>query len=86
MDIPSYNESMVVIRLREPKKHNIPELLRKIDGAFMSRANTLVTPGSEMINAMNIVCTPVIQRMMEEKETARRRARSAARKKAQPAK
>jgi len=64
-DVPSLDESMVVIRFREPKRHNIPALLDRIDGARMSRPNTMVVPGGKMSFAMEVVCTPVIHRLME---------------------
>ena len=66
-DIPSLDESMVVIRFREPNKYDFPYLMRKIDGAFMSRPNTMVVPGGKMAHAMEVVCTPIIHRMMEQK-------------------
>ena len=66
-DVPALDESIVVIRFREPKKHDFPMLMRKIEGAYMSRPNTLVVPGGKMGHAMEVVCTPIIHRMMEEK-------------------
>lgn len=66
-DIPTPDESIVVIRFREPKKHRFPPLLRQIRGSFMSRPNTLVAPGGEMGNAMEIICTPLIHEMVERK-------------------
>jgi len=35
-----------------------------LDGAFMSRRNTLVVPGGKMGFAMEIVLTPIIETMM----------------------
>jgi len=64
-DVPTQDESMVVIRFREPKRYNILDLLDRIDGARMSRPNTMVVPGGEMAYAMEVVCTPVIHRLME---------------------
>lgn len=64
-DIPTYDESIVVVRFREPKKFDFPWLLRQIHGSFMSRPNTLVAPGGEMGNAMEIICTPIIHEMLE---------------------
>jgi phosphoribulokinase len=64
MDIPTDDECMVVIRFREPKKHDIPYLLKKIDGAFMSRANAIVIPGGEMAAAINFICAPIVQCLM----------------------
>jgi phosphoribulokinase len=66
-EIPTLDESMVVIRFREPQKFDFPYLMRKIDGAFMSRPNSMVVPGGKMAHAMEIVCTPIIHGMMEKK-------------------
>ncbi|MFN4324097.1 MAG: phosphoribulokinase, partial [Aeromonas media] len=43
--IPSLDESMLVIRFRGIKQVDFPYLLSMIDGAFMSRMNTIVVPG-----------------------------------------
>ena len=71
-DVPSLDESMVVIRFREPKKYDFPDLMRKIDGAFMSRPNTMVVPGGKMDHAMEVVCTPIIREMIEKKRKKRK--------------
>jgi len=60
--VPSEAESVVVIRFREPKKYNMPYLLKRIDGAFMSRANTMVIDGGEMQHALDIICAPMIEK------------------------
>ena len=53
-DIPSLDESFVVIRFRGMKNVDYPYYLRMIDGAFMSRMNTLVVPGGKMVFAMEL--------------------------------
>ncbi|NOZ51576.1 MAG: phosphoribulokinase [Gammaproteobacteria bacterium] len=63
-EVASADESMVVIRFREPKKFDFPDLLNRIHNAFMSRPNTLVVPGGEMRNAMEIICTPLVQALL----------------------
>ncbi len=66
-DIPTPDESYVVIRFTDPKKHNVdfPYLLSMLDGSAMSRRNSLVVPGGKMGFAMEIVLTPIIEDMME---------------------
>jgi phosphoribulokinase len=64
-EIPEQEESMVVIRFREPSRHDFPALLDRIDGAFMSRPNTLVVPGGTMLLAMELICTPLVCRLLE---------------------
>ncbi len=67
-DIPTPDESFVVIRFRDPKKFktNFPELLAMLEGSFMSRRNDLVVPGGKMGFAMEIILQPIIETMMEE--------------------
>ena len=64
-DVPTDNESIVVIRFREPYRFNFPELLRKIHGSFMSRPNTLVIPGSYIGHALEVICAPLIYQLCE---------------------
>lgn len=63
--IPDTSECIVVIRFRYPKRFDFPYLLSKIDGAKMSRANTIVISGSQMQQAMNVICTPLIHNLIE---------------------
>ncbi|AKH19590.1 phosphoribulokinase [Sedimenticola thiotaurini] len=64
-DIPENDESMVVISFREPRNHDFAYLLNRIDGAFMSRRNSLVVPGGKMEFAMEILLNPLVHEMME---------------------
>jgi phosphoribulokinase len=66
-DIPTPDESFVVIRFRDPKKFDIdfPYLLSMIHDSFMSRRNTIVVPGGKMGYAMEVILEPVIEQMME---------------------
>ena len=70
-DIPTPDESFVVIRVKDPKKFDIdyPYLLAMLDGSFMSRRNNLVVPGGKMGFAMEIILTPIIERMMLARDT-----------------
>ena len=65
-DIPTPDESFVVIRFKDPKKFNtdFPYLLSMIDGSFMSRRNTIVVPGGKMGLAMEIILTPIMHNMI----------------------
>lgn len=65
-DIPTPDESFVVIRFRNPKKFDtdFPSLLTMINGSFMSRRNSIVVPGGKMGFAMEIILAPIIHNMM----------------------
>jgi phosphoribulokinase len=62
-DIPNADESLYVIRLREPKKYDIIYFLDNIPGAYLSRPNTLVIPGGKLQIAIEIICTPIIKNL-----------------------
>jgi phosphoribulokinase len=67
-DVPTADESMVVIRFANPKGIDFPYLLNMIDKSWMSRANTIVVPGGKMELAMQLIFTPFIWRMMDRKK------------------
>ncbi len=52
--IPTADESMLVIRFRDPKGIDFPYLLSMLHDSFMSRANTIVCPGGKMPLAMQL--------------------------------
>lgn len=66
-DIPTPDESFVVVRFADPKKFEIdfPYLLSMLDGSFMSRRNTIVLPGGKMGFAMEIILAPIMERIMD---------------------
>lgn len=63
-EIPETHECLVVIRFRDPKRYDFPQLLKKIDGAYMSRPNNMVISGSQMKQALDVICTPLIQELV----------------------
>ncbi len=69
-DIPTPDESFVVIRFRDPKKFNtdFPYLLNMIPNSFMSRRNTIVVPGGKMGFAMELILAPIIHDMIGRKK------------------
>ncbi len=66
-DIPTADESIVVIHFRDPQRFNFPDIQRRIPESFMSRPNTMVVPGGKMRLALRVICTPLIREMMENK-------------------
>jgi phosphoribulokinase len=69
-DIPNPDESMLVIRFRDPKGIDFPYLLSMLNDSFMSRANTIVCPGGKMTLAMQLIFTPMIWQLMDKKKRA----------------
>ncbi len=64
-EIPTADESMLVIRFRDPHGIDFPYLLSMLHDSFMSRPNTIVCPGGKMDLAMQLIFTPMILRLVE---------------------
>ena len=58
--IPTPDESLVVIRFRNPRGIDFPYLQSMISGSWMTRANSIVIPGGKMDLAMQLIFTPMI--------------------------
>jgi phosphoribulokinase len=67
-DVPSADESMLVIRFRNPKGIDMPYLLSMLHDSYMSRANTIVCPGGKMPLAMQLIFTPMLLQLMDRKK------------------
>ncbi|KAA0081901.1 phosphoribulokinase [Mycolicibacterium sp. P9-64] len=67
--IPTADESMLIIRFRDPHGIDFPYLLSMLHDAFMSRPNTIVCPGGKMDLAMQLVFTPMVWRLRERRLT-----------------
>jgi phosphoribulokinase len=68
--IPNADESMLVIRFRNPTGVDFPYLLSMLKDSFMSRANTIVCPGGKMPLAMQLIFTPMIWKLMDRRRRA----------------
>jgi phosphoribulokinase len=64
-DIPTPDESFVVIRFRNPAKFKVdfPYLLSMIKDSFISRRNTIVVPGGKMLLSMELILMPILHDM-----------------------
>jgi len=69
-DIPSADESFLVIRFANPKGIDLPYLLTMLHDSFMSRPNIIVVPGGKMELAMQLIFTPMILQLMDRKRRA----------------
>jgi len=68
-DIPTADESMLVIRFANPRGIDFPYLLSMLHDSMMTRPNTILCPGGKMSLAMQLIFTPMILRLVD----ARRR-------------
>ena len=62
--IPTPDESLVVIRFRNPRGIDFPYLVSMIHGSWMSRANSIVIPGNKQDLAMQLIFTPMVIRLI----------------------
>ncbi|MBT4219860.1 MAG: phosphoribulokinase [Rhodospirillaceae bacterium] len=69
-DIPTPDESLVVIRFRDPDDFGVdfPYLLSMLHDSWMSRRNSIVVPGGKMGLAMELILTPIIRNMLNNKK------------------
>ncbi|MDJ0821972.1 MAG: phosphoribulokinase [Paracoccaceae bacterium] len=70
--IPTPDESLIVIRFSNPRGIDFPYLTSMIHDSWMSRANSIVIPGNKLDLAMQLILTPLIERLV----TVARRARA----------
>ncbi len=68
--VPTPDESMVVIRFRDPHGIDFSYLVTMIHNSFMSRANSIVIPGGKLDLAMQLILTPLILQLVERKRRA----------------
>ncbi|MCB1332504.1 MAG: phosphoribulokinase [Roseivivax sp.] len=68
--IPTADESLVVIRFKNPRGIDFPYLMSMIHDSWMTRANSLVIPGGKMDLAMQLIFTPMILRLVSESKRA----------------
>ena len=68
--IPTPDESILVIRFRNPRGIDFPYLLSMIHDSFMSRANSIVVPGGKLDIAMQLILTPLIMQMVDRRKRA----------------
>ena len=73
-DVPTADESILIVRFANPKGIDFPYLLSMLHDSFMSRPNTIVLPGGKMALAMQLTFTPMILRLMDLKRRAHREA------------
>ncbi len=70
--VPTNDESFVVIHIRNQEKIKVDfqDLLKMLDGSFMTTPNTIVVPAGKMIFAMQLITDPLIQDLMKNKKSS----------------
>ncbi|HGN1707353.1 TPA: phosphoribulokinase [Providencia rettgeri] len=65
--IPSQDESFIVIRFRGLEQIDFPYLLSMISDSFISAMNTIVVPGGKLGLAMELIMTPLVEKLIKRK-------------------
>ncbi len=69
-EVPSPDESALVIHFRDRERHDFPDLLRRIPGARMTRHSTLLAPGGKLRLTLATICAPLLEEMMDKRRQA----------------
>ena len=71
-EIPTPEESLVVIHFNENSrvKVSFDKLIPKLKGAFQSHAQTLVVPGKQMEQAIEVILCPAVEILLRERKLA----------------
>ncbi len=69
-DIPTADESMVIIRFADPHGIDFPYLISMLSNSWMTRPNSIIVPGGKMGLAMQLILTPMILRLVDQKRRA----------------
>jgi phosphoribulokinase len=64
-DVPTMDESVLVVHFRDRERHDFIELLQRIRGARMTRATTMMIPGGALGHALEVICAPILAELVE---------------------
>jgi phosphoribulokinase len=64
-DVPTESECALVVHFRDRERHDFVDLLRRIPGARMTRATTMLIPGGALGHALEVICAPILTSLIE---------------------
>jgi phosphoribulokinase len=64
-DVPTESECAFVVHFRDRERHDFIDLLRRIPGAQMTRATTMLIPGGALGHALEDICAPILVGLLE---------------------
>lgn len=67
---PSPDNSLVVTTVRNPEMNNLAEIVGQIEGAWLQTPNTMICSGTQMVTTMDLIMTPIIQKLIAKKRAA----------------
>jgi len=71
---PAPEDSLIICHVRH-QDVDLEAVKNQIEGAFLQNAETLVCNGSHMVQAMDLMMTPIIQKLIAKKRAAMARAK-----------
>jgi len=54
-----------VVSFKEPSKHDLLSYVNRLEGARLSRRNSLIIAGGQMQQALDIICSPIIEDLIQ---------------------
>jgi phosphoribulokinase len=69
-DVPSENESALVVHFRDRERHDFVDFLKRIPGARMTRPTTMLVPGGELGLALEVICWPILAELLDKRRVA----------------
>jgi len=66
-DVPTESECAFVVHFRDRERHDFVDLLRRIPGAQMTRATTMLIPGGVLGHALEDICAPILTNLLEKR-------------------
>lgn len=70
-DVPTESECAFVVHFRDRERHDFVDLLRRIPGAQMTRATTMLIPGGALGHALEDICAPILAELIEKRRTVK---------------
>lgn len=66
-DVPSEDESALVVHFRDQERHDFIDLVRRIPGSRMTRPTTMLIPGGALRHALETICRPMLAQLFEKR-------------------
>ena len=70
---PAPEDSLVITHVRHKDIEDLSLIVDKIEGAWLQNETTMICPGTKMVDAMDIIMTPIIQNLIAKKREAMKR-------------
>lgn len=69
-DVPTADESIYIFHFRDRKRFDLLNLKDRIPSAHMTRPTTMMVPGGDLKHALEVICGPILEKMMDRRREA----------------